>query len=223
MSSYTVPSVVEATARGERVSDVISRLLSDRIVLIGTPIDDGVATVVIAQLLHLAGADAARDVQLYVNCPGGSPSATLAIHDTMRFVSPDVATICVGQAAGPAALLVAAGADGKRAILPHARVRLEQPSAGGRRGSMSDLALEAAELARRRGEAERILADRTGHDVERIRRDTDRAMVLDAREAVAYGLVDRVAEPAPSGSQELRARRALRPDRGELEAADGGG
>ena len=148
MSSYAIPTVIETTPRGERVTDIYSRLLGDRIVFIGTPIDDGVANVVIAQLLHLAAVQPDHDIHLYINSPGGSFTAMLAIYDTMQFVSPDVATLCVGQAASSASVLLAAGAPGKRAVLEHARVLLEQPHADGRRGSMSDLALEAAELAR---------------------------------------------------------------------------
>ncbi|MEM9040301.1 MAG: ATP-dependent Clp protease proteolytic subunit [Actinomycetota bacterium] len=196
MSSYTIPSVVESTARGERVSDVYSRLLSERIVFVGTPIDDGVANVVIAQLLHLAAAHASQDIQLYVNSPGGSTTATLAIYDTMSFVAPDVATICVGQAQGTAALLLAAGASGKRTMLEHARVLLHQPHTDVRRGSMTDLALEAAELSRVRVESEEILARHTGRSVDAVRADTDRALVLAGSNAVDYGLVDRIVTPA---------------------------
>ncbi len=201
MSGYTIPTVVESTARGERVSDIYSRLLSDRIVFVGTPIDDGVANVVIAQLLHLAAAAPERDIQLYVNSPGGLPSSVLAIYDTMRFVPSDVATLCVGQAASWSAILLAAGAPGKRAVLEHARVVLDQPHSDVRRGSMSDLAVEAAELERVRAEAETILARHTGKRLDRIRSDTDHALVLHGAEAVAYGIADTVPEPAalPSG------------------------
>jgi ATP-dependent Clp protease protease subunit len=211
VSSYTIPSVIEATARGERVTDIYSRLLSERIVFLGTPIDDGVANVVIAQMLHLAADNPAADIHLYVNSPGGSFTAMMAIYDTMRFVLPDVATICVGQAASASAILLAAGAPGKRAVLEHARVLLQQPDTEGRRGSMSDLALEAAELTRVRTEAELVLARHTGRSVDRIRADTDRALVLAGRAAVDYGIADRVPEPAASGRAELQARTALRP------------
>lgn len=197
MSSYPIPTVIESTARGERVSDIYSRLLSDRIVFVGTPIDDGVANVVIAQLLHLAAAAPDRDVQLYVNSPGGLPSSVLAIYDTMRFVPCDVSTLCVGQVASWSAILLAAGAPGKRAVLEHARVVLDQPHSEVRRGSMSDLAVEAAEFERVRADAETILARHTGRAVEQVRVDTDHALVLHGAEAVEYGIADSV--PAPVG------------------------
>ena len=211
MSGYTIPTVVEATARGERVADIYSRLLADRIVFIGTAIDDGVANVIVAQLLHLAAAHPSEDVQLYINSPGGSFTAMMAIYDTMQFIAPDVATLCVGQAASSSAILLAAGARGKRSVLEHARVLLHQPHTGLSRGSMSDLALEAAELARVRGEAEAILARHVGKEVDRIRADTDRALVLSGAEAVAYGVADLVPEPPGSGGHELEARTALHP------------
>ena len=180
-----------------------SRLLSERIVLIGTPIDDGVANVVIAQLLHLAAAAPERDIELYINSPGGSFTAMLAIYDTMRYVAPDVATLCVGQAASSAAILLAAGAPGKRAVLEHARVLLHQPHTELSRGSMSDLALQAAELTRVRAEAERLLARHTGRAPEQIRADTDRALVLTGDDVVRYGVADRVPHPVSRG-EELR-------------------
>ena len=211
MSSYTIPSVVESTGRGERVTDIYSRLLSERIVFVGTPIDDGVANVIIAQMLHLAADEPSSDIHLYINSPGGSFTAMMAIYDTMRFIAPDVATICVGQAASASAILLAAGTPGKRAVLEHARVWLQQPDTEGRRGSMSDLALEAAELTRLRSESEAILANHTGRTIEQIRADTDRALVLAGAAAVDYGVVDRVPTPSPSGSAELRARAALHP------------
>jgi ATP-dependent Clp protease protease subunit len=211
MSSYTIPTVIETTPRGERVTDIYSRLLADRIVFIGTPIDDGVANVIVAQLLHLAAVQPGQDIHLYINSPGGSITAVLAIYDTIRYIAPDVATLCVGQAASSAALLLAAGAPGKRAVLEHARILLHQPHAEVSRGSMSDLALEAAELARVRSEAETILARHTGHDVEQLRADTERALVLSGPDAVAYGIADMVPEPVPSGRHELEARTALRP------------
>lgn len=208
MSSYTIPSVVESTSKGDRVSDIFSRLLSDRIVFLGTPIDDGVANVVIAQLLHLAGASEA-DVQLYINSPGGSFQAVMAIYDTMRFIPCDVATLCVGQAASTAALLLAAGAPGKRSLLPHARVVLHQPHAEGSRGSISDLALEAAEIARIRTQAEAILAAHSGRPVERIRADTDRALVLTGPDAISYGIADFVLERGRSGGEHPEAAAAV--------------
>lgn len=210
MSSYTIPTVIETTPRGERVTDIYSRLLGDRIIFIGTPIDDGVANVVIAQLLHLAAVQPDHDIHLYINSPGGSFTAMLAIYDTMQFVAPDVATLCVGQAASSAAVLLAAGAPGKRAVLEHARVLLDQPHADGRRGSMTDLAVEAAELARVRSEMEGLLARHTGRSVDTIHADTDRALVLAGEEAVAYGVADVL--PAASSGGQLEAGRALTPN-----------
>ena len=209
MSSYTIPTVVESTARGERVSDIYSRLLSERIVFIGTPIDDGVANVVVAQLLHLAAVDPDRDIQLYVNSPGGSFSAMMAVYDTMQFVRADVATLCVGQAASTAAVLVASGAKGKRAVLPHARILLHQPATDVRRGSLSDLALEAAELDTMRSEAEAILAHHLGTTEAQVRADTDRALILRSAAAVEYGVVDRILW---SGGEEPDLEAPLRPD-----------
>lgn len=210
MSSYLIPNVMETTPRGERVSDIYSRLLSDRIVFIGVPIDDGVANVVIAQILHLASV-APTDIALYINSPGGSFSAMMGIYDTMSFVDPDVSTLCVGQAISTAAVLLAAGAPGKRRVLPHARVLLHQPHTEGSRGSISDLALEAAELARIRAEAEALLAEHTGHTVDEIRTDTDRALVLAGQAAVDYGVADEVL--SSSGSEQAhRGTMPLRPD-----------
>ena len=209
MISYTIPTVIEMTARGERVTDIYSRLLGERIVFLGTPIDDGVANVVVAQLLHLAADKPSSDIHLYINSPGGSFTAMMAIYDTMQFVGPDVTTLCVGQAASSSAILLAAGAPGKRAVLPHARVLLHQPHSDGSRGSMSDLAVEAAELARVRAEAEGILAQHTGRPVQQVRADTDRALVLAGSAAVDYGVADAVA--AVSGRPELDARAALHP------------
>ena len=207
MSSYTIPTVLEVTPRGERVTDIYSRLLGDRIVFVGTPIDDGVANVVVAQLLHLAAAEPNRDIHLYVNSPGGSFTAMMAIYDTIRFVTPDIATLCVGQAASSAAILLAAGAPGKRAVLEHARVLLHQPHTELSRGSMSDLALEAAELERVRAEADAILARHTTRSVEQVREDTDRALILSGAAAVEYGIADIVPSPSPPA-----AAGALRPD-----------
>jgi ATP-dependent Clp protease protease subunit len=201
VSSYTIPTVVESTPRGDRVSDIYSRLLSERIIFVGTPIDDGVANVIVAQLLHLA-AVSPTDIQLYVNSPGGSFSAMMAIYDTMQFVTPDVTTLCVGQATSTSAILLAAGAPGKRSLLPHARVLLHQPHTEGSRGSISDLALEATELARIRSEAEALLARHTNRAVDQIRVDTDRALVLTGEEAVTYGIADQVLDHAESGREQ---------------------
>ena len=189
--AYTVPVVVEQRPNGERASDVFSRLLSDRIVFIGTEIDDGVANVVIAQLLHLQQEDPDKPIHLYLNSPGGSVTALLAIYDTMRYVRPDVATFCLGQAASAAAVLLAAGAPGQRHVLEHARVLLHQPS-GGAQGTAADLELQAAEILRLRAQVDEILAAHTGRSREQLRADTDRDLVLTAEQAVAYGVADTV-------------------------------
>jgi ATP-dependent Clp protease protease subunit len=191
MSTYTIPSVVEKTLRGERAVDIYSRLLTDRIVYLGTEIDDGVANVVIAQLLHLESESPETTINLYLNSPGGSVTAALAIYDTMQFVRSPVATTCVGQAASSAAVLLAGGEPGQRSVLAHARVVLHQPSGGGQ-GTLPDLALQAQEIVRLRTEMEQILARHTGQDIEKLREDTERDLILPAREAVAYGLVDAV-------------------------------
>ena len=209
MSSYTIPSVIESTPKGERVSDIYSRLLSERIIFVGTPVDDGVANVVIAQMLHLAAASPA-EIQLYLNSPGGSFSAVMAVYDTMQFVAPDIATLCVGQAASTSAILLAAGTPGRRSMLPHARAVLQQPHTEGSRGSISDLALEAAEIARIRRQAEGLLARHTGRPADQIRADIDRALVLTGDDAVGYGIVDAIVA-ADSGRQHAQVAAALRP------------
>jgi ATP-dependent Clp protease protease subunit len=191
MSSYTIPSVVEKTVRGERAVDIYSRLLTDRIIYVGTEIDDGVANVVIAQLLHLESESPETPINLYLNSPGGSVTAMLAIYDTMQFVRSPIGTTCVGQAASAAAVLLASGTPGSRMVLPHARVVLHQPSGGGQ-GTLPDLALHAKEIVRLRAAMEQILARHTGQSVERLREDTDRDLILAAGDAVAYGLADGV-------------------------------
>ena len=191
MSQYTIPTVVEKTSRGERAYDIYSQMLSERIVFLGTEIDDGVANVVMAQLLHLEFASPDREIGLYINSPGGSFSAMTTIYDTMQFIRPDVATICMGQAASAAAVLLAAGAPGKRAVLPHAKVVLQQPSSQAR-GALPDLAVQAREVNRIRTAMEEILSEHTGHSMAKIRSDTDRDLTLTAEEAVGYGLADRV-------------------------------
>lgn len=191
MSTYTIPSVVEKTIRGERAVDIYSRLLTDRIVYVGTEIDDGVANVVIAQLLHLESESPDTPINLYLNSPGGSVTAMLAIYDTMQFIRSAVATTCVGQAGSSAGVLLAAGAPGLRTVLPHARVVLHQPSGGGQ-GTLPDLAVQAKEIVRVRAEMEEILSLHTGQSLERLREDTDRDLILTASEAVAYGIVDSV-------------------------------
>ena len=191
MGQYTIPTVVEKTPLGERAFDIYSRLLSERIVFIGTEIDDGVANVVMAQLLHLEAASPDLEISLYINSPGGSFSALTAIYDTMQYIRPEVATICMGQAASAAAVLLAAGTSGKRAVLRHAKVLLHQPSSQSQ-GTLPDLAIQAKELARVRAEVDEILSEHTGHPVAKIREDTDRNRTFSASEAVDYGLADRV-------------------------------
>ena len=191
MGQYTIPTVVERTPIGERAYDIYSRLLSERIVFIGTEIDDGVGNVVMAQLLHLEAASPDLEISLYINSPGGSFSALTAIYDTMQYIRPEVATICMGQAASAAAVLLAAGTPGKRAVLRHAKVLLHQPSSQSQ-GTLPDLAIQAKELARVRAEVDEILSKHTGHPVAKIRADTDRNRTFTAREAVDYGLADRV-------------------------------
>ena len=194
MSSYTIPSVIEKTPRGERALDVYSRLLSDRIVYLGTPIDDGVANVVIAQLIHLESDAPDTQIELYLNSPGGDPTAMLGIYDTMQFLRSPVATTCVGQAAGSAAVLLAAGEPGRRTVLLHARVVLQQPGQDGQRGDVTDLQVAAKEIGRVRAEMDALLARHTGHSTDQIHADTERDLVLGAEEAVAYGLADAVLE-----------------------------
>jgi ATP-dependent Clp protease protease subunit len=191
MSQYTIPTVVERTPLGERAFDIYSRLLSERIIFLGTEIDDGVANVVMAQLFHLEAASPDLEISLYINSPGGTYSALTAIYDTMQFVRPDVATICVGQASSAAAVLLAAGAPGKRSVLRHAKVLLHQPSSQAR-GTLPDLAIQAKEVARVRAEMDEILSLHTGHPATKIRSDTDRNMTLNAQEAVDYGLADHI-------------------------------
>lgn len=193
MTSYVVPTVVERTPTGERAYDIYSRLLSERIIFLGTEIDDGVANNVIAQLLYLESTSD-QEIRIFINSPGGSFSALMAIYDTMCFVGCDVATICVGQAASAAAALLAAGTHGKRAVLRHAKVTLHQPSSQAR-GTLPDLAVEAKQVALVRAELDRILSEHTGHPAAKIRADTDRTMTLSGPEAVAYGLADRVLAP----------------------------
>ena len=191
MSSYTIPSVVEKRPTGERSLDIYSRLLSDRIVYLGTEIDDGVANVVVAQLLHLESENSESEINLYINSPGGSVSAMFSIYDTCQFIAAPVATTCVGQAASAAAVLLAAGTPGRRSILPHGRVLLHQPSTQGQ-GTLPDLVLQAREIVRVRAQMEEVLSRHTGQPLERVRADTDRDTVFPAEQAVAYGLVDEV-------------------------------
>ena len=193
-NSYLIPTVVEQTSRGERAFDIYSRLLKERIIFLGTPIDDTVANLIMAQLLHLEGEDPDKDVFLYINSPGGSMTSLMAIYDTMNFIKPDVATYCMGQAASAAAVLLAAGAKGKRFALQHARVLLHQPHIGGLEGQASDIEIQAREIIRVKEEMNEILAFHTGQDLERIKIDTDRDFWMTAEEAHKYGVVDTVLE-----------------------------
>jgi len=186
-----VPIVVEQTGRGERAYDIFSRLLKDRIVFMGTVIDDIVANLVIAQMLFLEAEDPDKDIHLYIHSPGGLVSAGLAIYDTMQFIKPDVVTICMGQAASMAAVLLAAGAKGKRSALPHSRIMIHQPM-GGSQGQASDLEIYTKEILTLREKVNEILAKHTDQPIERIRKDTDRNFFMSGEEAKAYGLVDDV-------------------------------
>lgn len=191
MNNYMIPNVISPHPRGERIMDVYSHLLTERIIYLGTAIDAGVANALIAQLLHLEASAPDQQVNLYINCEGGDPTAMLAIYDTMQLIRPPIATYCVGQAIAGGAVLLAAGAPGRRAVLPHSRVVLHQPAARGQ-GTIPDLILQADELVRVRSQQEAILAAHTGQPIERLRHDTDRDHVLSAQEACDYGIADEV-------------------------------
>ncbi len=194
MSGYLVPTVIEQTSRGERAFDLYSRLLDQRVVFLGSPIDDQSANLVVAQLLHLEAQDPERDIQLYINSPGGVVTAGFGIYDTMQYIAPDVATICVGQAASAAAVLLAAGAPGKRSVLPNARVLIHQPH-GGAEGQSTDIQIQAREMQYARDRTEELLAHHTGQPRERIAVDIERDFILRGEAAVAYGIVDEVIAP----------------------------
>ncbi|NOY45050.1 ATP-dependent Clp endopeptidase proteolytic subunit ClpP [Deferrisoma camini] len=194
--SNLIPFVVERTGRGERAYDIYSRLLKDRIVFLGSPVDDAVANLVIAQLLFLESEDPKADIFLYINSPGGLVTAGLAIYDTMQYVRPDVCTLCLGQAASMGALLLAAGAKGKRWALPHSRIMIHQPM-GGFQGQATDIDIHAREILRLREELNRILSHHTGKDVETVARDTERDFFMDGRQALEYGIIDKVIERRP--------------------------
>ena len=186
-----VPMVIEQTNRGERAYDIYSRLLKDRIIFLGTPIDDHIANLMIAQMLFLEADDPEQDIFLYINSPGGYVTSGLAIYDTMQYIRPDVSTICIGQAASMGSLLLAAGAKGKRYSLPHARIMIHQP-AGGFQGQATDIEIQAREILRIKEALDNILAKHTGQDLERIKRDTDRDFFMSGEQAKDYGLVDDV-------------------------------
>lgn len=188
-----IPIVVESTPRGERAYDIYSRLLKDNIVFIGTPITDDIANLVIAQMLFLEAEDPGKDIYVYVNCPGGSVTAGLAIYDTMQFVKPNVSTICIGQAASMGALILSAGTEGKRFALPNSRIIIHQPL-GGFQGQASDISIQAQEILRIRKCLNEIFARHTGQPLEKIEKDTDRDFIMTAEDALSYGMVDKVLE-----------------------------
>ncbi len=193
MSGALIPMVVEQNHRGERAYDIYSRLLKDRIIFIGTPIDDDIANLVIAQLLFLESEDPDKDIHMYINSPGGIVTSGLAIYDTMQYVKPDISTLCMGQAASMAAVLLGAGSKGKRSALPNARIMLHQPQ-GGFQGAASDISIQAREILRLHETLNQILIKHTGQPLEQIQKDTDRDFFMSGMEARAYGLVDAVIE-----------------------------
>ncbi len=194
--NYLVPTVVESSNRGERAYDLYSRLLRERIIFLGTPIDDTIANLICAQMLFLESEDPDKDINLYINSPGGDITGLLAIYDTMKYIKPDVSTFCFGQAASAAAVLLGAGTKGKRLALPHARVLLHQPW-GGVGGQASDIEIQAREILRMKDMLNSMLATDTGQTVERITKDTDRDFIMGAQEAVEYGLIDDVLTARP--------------------------
>jgi ATP-dependent Clp protease, protease subunit len=191
-NNYVVPNVVEQTSRGERSYDLYSRLLKDNIIFLQTPIDDTIASLLCAQLIHLESENPDKDINIYINSPGGDITALFAIYDTMQFIKNDIATICLGQAASAAAVLLAAGTKGKRLALPHARILLHQPYGSVGYGQVTDLELAAKEILRMRDLLEEILAEHTGQPVSRVHADTDRDFVMGAEEALNYGIIDTV-------------------------------
>jgi len=191
-SNYYVPNVTETTSRGERVYDLYSRLLKENIIFLGTPIDDTIANLVCAQLIHLESENPDKDINIYINSPGGDITALFAIYDTMQFIKNDIATICLGQAASAAAVLLAAGTKGKRLALPHARILLHQPYGQVGYGQVTDLEIAAKEILRMRDLLEQILSKHTGQSIDRVHADTDRDFVMEADEAKAYGVIDEV-------------------------------
>ena len=191
--NYLVPTVIEQTARGERAFDLYSRLLKEHIVFLGTPIDDTIANLTCAQLLHLESENPDKDISLYINSPGGDINALFAIYDTLQYIRPDVTTICFGQAASAAAVLLAAGTPGKRLALPHSRILIHQPYAGAH-GQVSDIEIASREIQRLKAQLEEVLARHTGQDLEKIQSDTDRDYVMTAAEAQQYGIIDEIIE-----------------------------
>jgi ATP-dependent Clp protease protease subunit len=187
---YLVPTVLEQTSRGERAYDIYSRLLRDNIIFLGTPVDDTVANLIIAQLLFLEAEDPEKDIQMYINSPGGSITAGMAIYDTMQFVRPDVTTICIGQAASMGALLLCAGAAGKRFALPNARILIHQPSMGGLSGQATDIDIHAREILRMREITNQIMSKHSGQKLDKVEKDVERDFIMNAKQAKDYGIVD---------------------------------
>ena len=191
IQNYLVPTVIQQTNRGERAYDIYSRLLTERIIFLGTPIDDTVSNLMIAQLLHLESDDPDKDINLYINSPGGEITGLFAIYDTMQYIKPDVSTCCIGQAASAAAVLLASGAPGKRFVLPHSRVLIHQPH-GGASGQAVDIEIQAKEIIRMRELLDEILAFHTGQSIDRVSKDTDRDFIMSGQEAKEYGIVDEI-------------------------------
>ena len=191
--NFLVPTVIEQTNRGERAYDIYSRLLKDRIIFLTGPVEDGVSDIIIAQLLFLESQDQNKDIQFYINSPGGVVTAGLAIYDTMNYIKPDVSTICIGQAASMGAVLLSSGAKGKRFSLPNSNILIHQPS-GGAQGQASDIQIQAEQILKIKKRLNKILSDNTGQSIEKIQKDTDRDFAMDAYEAKEYGLIDKVIE-----------------------------
>src|SRR5437870_5694867 len=210
IKNYIIPMVVEQTARGERSFDIYSRLLNDRIVFLGTPIDDQVGNLIMAQLLHLESEDPGKDISLYINSPGGDLSTLFGIYDTMQFIKPDVSTIVMGQAASAAAVIALAGAKGKRFALPYARILLHQPY-GGAEGQAVDIEIQAKEILRGRELINRIIAEHTGQPLEKVSRDTDRDFILAAEQAKSYGAIDEIITSRKIDPRAAPAAAPLRP------------
>ena len=198
---HLIPMVIEQSGRGERAYDIYSRLLKDRIIFIGTGIDDQVSNLTIAQLLYLEAEGPEKDIRLYINSPGGSVSAGLAIYDTLRYIKPEIETICIGQAASMAALILSAGTKGKRFALPHSRIMIHQPI-GGFSGQASDIDIHAKEILRLKGELNRILSENTRQPIDRIENDTDRDFFMSGEQAIEYGIVDTVITTRPTETKE---------------------
>ena len=202
--SPMVPMVVEQTSRGERAFDIYSRLLNERVIFLGTPVDDQIANLIVAQLLHLESEDPDKDISIYINSPGGSVYAGLAIYDTMNFIKPDVQTVCIGQAASAAAILLAAGTKGKRLALPNSRILIHQPYTEGTFGQTSDIEIQANEILRMRELLEKMISDHSGRSIEEVSKDIERDKILTADGAVEYGLIDAILAslktPALAGS-----------------------